>query len=133
MKYSNHHSGSRVSDRGDSGRTAQRQGSPGRSSVHDAGAAANRAAEPIHSVFSQQMQGLRARMRARPIPREASIPATPPPQGEPPAVPGSPIAPEMPDNPDLLPTPAPPEVVDPPPDVVTIPVRDPPVMPTPID
>ena len=130
MKNTTNHWGIRSNERAGPGQPAQ--GPHGRSGVHDS-TAANRAGEPIHSVFSQQMHGLRARMRARPIPREASIPATPPPQGEPPAVPGSPIEPEMPDNPDLPSDPAPPEVVDPPPDVVTIPVRDPPVMPTPID
>ncbi len=83
------------------------------------------------SVFCQQMQGLPVRMQ--PFRREMSVPAAQQSQIEPPPVPESPIEPEMPDNPDLPSDPVPSEVVDPPPDVVTIPVRDPPVMPPPIN
>ena len=147
MKNSNDGWSSRFGDPAGRGKVAAHQASAhgaargsahDPSSAHDRGPAANRAGEPIHSVFSQQMHGLRARIRARSAPpgppevsREASIPATPPGQGDPPAVPGSPIEPEMPENPDLPPEPTPPEIIDPPPDVVTIPVREPPTMPKP--
>lgn len=76
--------------------------------------------------------------------RLASRPLTPSTEGEPLEVPGSPIEPEMPENPDLPtdepvpsgieePPPSGPEIEPPPPDVVPVPQREPPVMPTPID
>ncbi len=59
--------------------------------------------------------------------RLAGIPAS-----EPPEVPESPVKPQIPQNPDVLPQENPPEIEEPPPDVVPVPVREPPVMPAPV-
>lgn len=64
--------------------------------------------------------------------RFAGIPASPPAEPDAPEEPESPIKPVTPDNPDLPPEHKPPEIDDPSPDGVPVPVREPPVMPTPI-
>ncbi len=60
------------------------------------------------------------------VPRQANIPATPPYNPEAPPAPDSPIKPYVPHIPDELPQETPPEIEEPPPDVIPVPVREPP-------
>jgi len=57
----------------------------------------------------------------------ANIPASPPRDPEVPTGPDSPIKPNIPNVPDELPNETPPEIEEPPPDVIPLPVSDPPL------